>query len=272
MAAQGLEVERDAPAEQPDEGWAGSPASAEETDRAIARLRRTSQSLRALEPPRLASKGSAPYATPGDLGAADAARKAAVVDRLAGLSSAQAKAQAGSGPCSVSRPLRSLGRGQVEAAVPLASQYLDGAEQLVSRLAQDPRLGRLVRSLQVTGRASYALGAEVAGPELVVGGGLVRSTELVVSVLGQETELDALGRLVIQAEGGHGAPIRRAAAVSGLVLRGTGSDVEGYRAAWLCWAPGQGGRVVLRLAAKPIAGTRAERVLVTEAKFKELTK
>jgi len=261
------------PADQrPDKGWEGSPASEAETDAAIERVRRAARSLPTLEAPRLASKGKAPFASAGDLGAADAARKAAVVDKLAGLSPAEAVALAARGPVSLAQRLVRVAGGATEVVVPIPSQYLDGAEQLVARLARSPELGRLAKGVRVSARASYAAGEVTGRPELVVGGGLTRGTELVLAVQARGAAAAALALVALQAEAGHGAPIRRALEVAPVMVRGALPAVEGYREAWLCWRPGPRGRVEMRLTVRPLSGYRAERVLVTEAQAKELAK
>lgn len=253
---------------RPDKGWAVSPASTPKADKAVEKHRKFLAGEKMLAPPKAGRSGSRAYTLPGDLGGKDTTRKAAVVDKFAGIAKAQALQMVSGRPFMVGT-LRRLKAGSVEARVPMASQYADGTDQLLRRLAGEADTGGMIGSLKLSGQASYTSAVSTA-PELVTLDGVTRGTESVVSVVARNREdIKALAASVINAEAGHGASIRRAPKVSNMIIRGYAGRLEGFARAWLNTKK-VGGKLEMRLTKKPLSGLTNERVLVTLARAKEL--
>jgi SPP1 gp7 family putative phage head morphogenesis protein len=253
---------------EPDKGWAVSPAVT--GDKASKTFTAAASKFKTLRPPKLAKSGAKALLTSGDLGGVELARKIRTVDRLAGLNKTKAAELVSHGRVNVGT-LRRLPARSIEARVPVASQYVDSGDQLVRRLASEPETASMIESLRVTAQSSY-IPAElgIARAELAIGEGISRGTENVISVVARNrADFKSLAASVLQAEAGHGSPIRRAVESADIILRGNVSPVEGFVEATLNHR-NLSGRREMRLTKKPLKGFTSERVLVTIARAKDL--
>ena len=280
----------------PDMGFGGSPRVQARADEAVQKLRKRARKLGALRAPELTPIAEMKPGRPappvhnsaGDLLRIEDARRARVVDRYAGLSPDRAESLAREQPFFNVFKKGELGRvpkGEAWVEVPLYSQNLDTAEQLVRRVAGEPGIGHLVGRMQVSGRASYGAydTARWIDPEVVWDAAgarrlgytgsttMSRSTAAVLRFpVKSDAELEALIRTVRQAETGHGAAVRRAWETGDFRVRGSAADVKGFERAFLNRRNRGSGEQVVLSRGGPIPGWRSEPVQVNARLFEFL--
>lgn len=249
----------------PDPGWSHSPAQDASEDQV--RLGRQLRKLRVLQPP---TPGKARiFDAAGDLGPADAAKKARRVDALAGVSPAQARQLADARALVAPRAPSRLA-GSTEITMPVPSQYVGDLDQLVQAIADETASPPTLRQLTLDARAHYAAG-QTTEPHFVSTDGIVRSTDAVLSLRGRNrTVLEGVARAALRLEDTHPAGLRHAVRASDAMIRGwRGVVPDGWSDATLnTRVVGRG--VEMRLSSEPLQGYTAERVLVSVARAKAL--
>lgn len=249
------------PSEQPDSGWAGSPAQSKTVDRTVSRLRRQLDGLGIMRAPKLAKKGRAIHDDAGDIGIANAEQKAKRLDRLSGMREASLAKLPKDGVC-VTDALSPVPRGTTQLRVPVPSVYADAIEQLVQRVGANPQTASLLPRLRVTWQVHYARYGH-AGPETVVADGIKRISQAVLSVSTRDrAKANALAEIFLAAEPGTGGSIRRAPDVARILIRGTPVSSEDYELAAF-EATKIGKRSRLTFSQKTLAGSSNERIQIT---------
>jgi len=281
VESEGLDVETSPPiveeknkpprVARPDTGWSTSPAASKGADAASRRFYDGAGRVKGLKAPKVAASGDRPFSNSGDLGRSDPDRKKRTVDELGGIDAQKAVELTTVGRFFSSGSLRKLAADQAEARVPIATQFAGSGDQLVRRVASHEAIGDLAKGAKVGGQSSYLpMEASRDRAELVVADGISRGTENVISIVASNSkDLKMLAEVVLQAEAGHGAPVRNAVKAADIVIRGAIKPTKGYRFAHLNHRA-LGGRREVRLTKKPIKGFTSERVLVTLARFTEL--
>lgn len=298
----------------PDSGFSGSPRTQARADIVVERIRKKTAASEMLRAPDLqrtdlpkvdrrkpkrttnpegvrreadavGPKRAPIFNSAGDLLRSDDARRNAKVDAFSGLSSAKAEELAQEQLFFNLFPNGELGRvpeGETWVEIPIYSQNLDTAEQLIKRLAAVPKMGHLADSVELVSRASYgdydtaawadpevawdrAGAARLGRPEQHA---VSRSTEMILRlVVRDKAELRAAQTAALQSELNHRGKValRRAWDVADIRVRGAmDADSRSYREAYLNRRDmGNGEQVVLTKGA-PIEGWESEPVQVNK--------
>jgi len=275
----------------PDRGFSGSPATQARADKVIAKVSKRLKKSGMLSSPQVTQVGlpgprqskTRPARPPvhtsaGDLLRTDDARRNAKVDAFAGLTPKEAEQLAKEQPfynVFPGRMLAKVPKGETWVEVPLYSQNLDSAEQLLVRMSGARRTARLVERVELRGRASYG-DYELAWSDPEVAHDLAaakrlqlgddhafsRSTEMILRFkVKDKEELAAVLAEAMQTEKGHGAPIRRAWEIADVRIRGALLEGDSFTEAVLNRRKkGTGFQVVL--SKKPFEGWDHEAVAV----------
>lgn len=282
----------------PDPGFSGSPRTQARADAVIGRMRKRVKADGSLRAPQLAQievpkdpGGSTRPARPavfnsaGDILRSQDRRRAAKLDELAGLtrSGAVQEAEDVGGFFNIF-PRGQLGhvpKDEVWVEIPLYSQNLDTAEQLVLRLAGRPDVGHLVERTDVATRVSYGPWNPQVWPDPEVvfddfmeakqrqiiraGETFASSSETVLRIrVRNQADLDAAKSVALETETSKGGShVRRAWETGDIRIRGTAiaAQDEQFRSATLNRRPrGSGEQVVL--SKSPLAGWKSDPVTV----------
>lgn len=259
----------------PDKGWNGSPRQIDIGNEIAARVREQASAMQMLAPPTLATEGKGVYSSIGDLGRVNDAMRIAKVDAFANLTPPKVAKLVDEQPffSVYPRALQAAPKGKAFIEVPVHSQNSDSLEQLAKRLALDPALASIARSIRVLGRASYGkfdariwnaneIAHQALGNEMVLG----RSTEATLQLTAEPGQIQKIMAVLEQAELEHGAPIRHAWSVGEVRIRGAGAAQRGMVDAYLNKRPLPKGEQIV-MSKKPLAGWKNEKIQVNERLF-----
>jgi len=258
--------------DNPDVGFASRPRNIRKTQALEDRVQTAITKAPILQPPQLSRSAGKVYRSTGGLGAIDDARRAAIVDKSAKVALSPGDLQGLRGTLRAA-PLSRRMTGATQIAIPFPSVFADALPQLIQRLAQEPALKRVLRSLRTGWSAVFdSRVSSATRADVVVSGGITKSNEVVLSLtVRNRDELGNALQIAKAAQAGQDA-LRRAPSVAAVIARGPlvdGGAVKGYRVAWRNVRKAKQGEL-MRLSPEKLPGWTSEKVLVTNEQFADM--
>ena len=246
---------------KPTPGFRSSPASSAEIKRSVSGVSSALNKLNLPGPPVISRSGNTLHEAIGSIAGNNQTDALEQIKKISGLNdSSVLKLLAKNGNCSVlSKGAPSLRKGFARAEVVIPSIHSDGAEQLVSRIASEVgdakiNYGSLVH--YVEGKAYLGSTAAINAKGYNATPGLIVSVDTKSAA-----DIETLAELMLNAESGHGSPIRHATDRAYLTLQNVSAS-DGYTEAYRCEKV-VGGKKIIKISKKRLAEYKNTRVLIT---------